>query len=71
MTKKVRIENADTSNHKLVVQVMRKGVAMDGGMNAPDEPVSEHAINGPTDMVEVYVHSGQYFVVREVVPSDT
>lgn len=70
MTKKVRIENADTSNHKLVVQVVRKGAAMDGGMNAPDETVSEHAINSPTDMVEVYVHSGQYLVVREVVPSD-
>lgn len=38
--------------------------------NAPDETVSEHAINGPTDMVEVYVHSGQYLIVREVVPSD-
>ena len=70
MTKKVRIENADTSNHKLVVQVVRKGAAMDGGMSAPDETVSEHAINSPTDMVDVYVHSGQYLIVREVVPSD-
>jgi hypothetical protein len=71
MTKKVRIENADTSNHKLVVQVVRKGIAAtDNGPNAPDETVSEHAINGPTDMVEVYVHSGQYLIVREVVPSD-
>lgn len=70
MTKKVRIENADTSNHKLVVQVVRVGVAMDGGMNAPDAIVSEHAINNPADLVEVYVHSGQYLVVREVVSSD-
>lgn len=70
MTKKIRIENADTSDHKVVVLVVRKGVAADGGMNAPDETVSEHAINYPTNMVEVYVHSGQYLVVREVVPSD-
>lgn len=70
MTKKVRIENADTSDHKLVVQVVRNGAAMDGGMNAPDETVSEHAINGPTDMIEVYVHSGQYLVVREVDQND-
>ncbi len=70
MTKKVRIENADTSDHKLVVMVVRKGAEMDGGMCAPDETVSEHAINRPTDMVEVYVHSGQYLVVREVVPTD-
>ena len=71
MTKKVRIENADTSNHKLVVQVVRKGIpATDNGPNGPDETVSEHAINSPTDLVEVYVHSGQYLIVREVVPTD-
>lgn len=71
MTKKVRIENADTRNHKLVVQVVRKGIAAtDNGPNAPDETVTEYAINSPTDMVEVYVHSGQYLIVREVVPSD-
>ena len=40
------------------------------GMNAPDETVSEHAINNPADLVEVYVHSGQYLIVREVVPSE-
>lgn len=58
------------SNHKLVVQVVQKGAEMGDGMGgtnvAPDVVVSEHAINGPTDMVEAYVHSGQYLVVREV-----
>jgi len=62
MTKKVRIENADTSSHKLVVQVWQ--------MQADGEPhvmTAEHAINGPTDMVEAYVYgAGQYLVVREV-----
>jgi hypothetical protein len=74
MTKKVRIENADTSDHKLVAQVWQKGAAMPDGMGgtnqAPDVMTSEHAINSPTDMVEVYVHSHQYLVVREVVPTD-
>lgn len=74
MTKKVRIENADTSNHKLVVQVWQKGAAMPDGMGgtnqAPDVMANEHTINNPTDLVEVYVHGGQYLVVREVVPSD-
>lgn len=32
MTKKVRIENADTSAHKLVVQVWQKGAAMPDGL---------------------------------------
>ena len=39
-------------------------------MNAPDETVSEHSINNPADLVEIYVHSGQYLIVREVVESD-
>lgn len=70
MTKKVRIENADTSSHKVVVQVWQKGAAQpdDSGSvgQAPDHMISEYAINYPTDMVEAYVHSGQYLVVREV-----
>ena len=70
MTKKVRIENADTSDHKLVVQVWQKGATMPDGLGgtnqAPDVMASEYAINGSTDMVDAYVHSGQYLVVREV-----
>ena len=70
MTKKVRTENADTSDHKLVVQVWQKGATMPDGMGgtnqAPDVMANEYAINGPTDMVDAYVHSGQYLVVREV-----
>ena len=70
MTKKVRIENADTSDHKLVVQVWQKGATMPDGLGgtnqAPDVMASEYAINGSIDMVDAYVHSGQYLVVREV-----
>lgn len=70
MTKKVRIENADLGAHKLVVQVWQKGEAMPDGLGgtnqAPDHMTAEYAINGPTDMVDAYVHSGQYLVVREV-----
>jgi len=70
MTKKVRIENADTSDHKLVVQVWQKGAAMPDGLGgtnqAPDEMTAEYAINRPTDMVDAHVHGGQYLVVREV-----
>lgn len=62
MTKRVRIENADTTDHKLVVQVWQ--IEGDG---RPHVMTAEYAINRPTDMVEAYVYgAGQYLVVREV-----
>lgn len=62
MTKKVRIENADTSNYKVVVQVFDKG-----GEGAPDTLVKEIELSHPTAMTgdDCYIHSGRYLVVKE------
>jgi hypothetical protein len=61
MTKQVRIENADTGDYKLVVQVWDKGP--DG---EPDVLAHEHRLEYPTAMREDYVTSTRYIVVKEV-----
>ena len=62
MTKKVRIENADTSSFKVLVQVWDKGV--DGG---PDTMAFERELFYPCQMVDdIYLTSTRYFVVKEV-----
>lgn len=61
MTKKVRIENADNSDHKLVVQTWRKS-----GDDRPDALVSEVPLNYPTAMTEGLVYQEQYLVIKEV-----
>ena len=60
MTKKVRIENADMSNHKVVVQVFDKG--RDG---AQDVLVTESNLNNPFDMAEVLIFNTRYIVIKE------
>lgn len=65
MTKKVRIENADTSNHKLVVQAWATSPS-----GASDALIGERELNNPADLAEFYVHQGQYLVVKEQVPSN-
>lgn len=65
MTKAVRVENADTSAHKLIVQVWDKGRDFGEGDIEPDVLVSEHALDYPTAMAEVYVHASRYLVVKE------
>jgi hypothetical protein len=60
MTKKVRIENADTSNTKISVEVWDKG--RDGG---PDMLFSTIELNYPTFMAEIYVHSTRFLVIKE------
>jgi len=72
MTKKVRIENADTSNFKVVVQVWDKGALLpdgQGGFNqAPDVLAFERNLDYPTAMTgdDVYLTSTRYIVVKEV-----
>lgn len=61
MTKQVRVENADNSDHKLVVQVWNKGAE-----GSPDTMSNEHELNYPADMLTEYVHGSQYLVVKEV-----
>lgn len=62
MTKKVRIENADMANFKVVVEVWDKG--QDG---APDTLAATHNLDHPTAMTNdsVYLTSTRYLVVKE------
>lgn len=71
MTKKVRIENADTSDYKVVVQVWDKSypVQQDDGsfITSPDTLVKEIKLDYPTSMTgdDVYLTSSRYLVVKE------
>lgn len=58
MTKKVRIENADTSNYKILVQVWD---VKDGDNHL----VETKMLNHPTDLVECSIWKGRFLVVRE------
>lgn len=62
MTKHVRIENADNSNYKVVVQTWDKGQN-----GEPDTLVEEQALNYPTAMTHAstYLTSTRYLVVKE------
>ena len=65
MTKKVRIENADTSDYKVVVQVWDKG-QQTGHSAGPDVLVKEIRLDFPTAMTDdVYLTSTRYVVVKE------
>lgn len=62
MTKAVRIENADTANFKVVVEVWDKG--QDG---QPDTLAKTINLDYPTAMTgsDVYLTSTRYIVVKE------
>jgi hypothetical protein len=62
MTKRVRIENADTSKYKVLVEIWDKGV--DG---QPDTLVATKRLDYPTAMTDehVYITSTRYLVVKE------
>ena len=67
MTKRVRIENADTSDYKVLVQVWEKG--RDG---QPDDLIREIRLDYPTAMTadmgpnECLLTSTRYILVKEV-----
>lgn len=65
VTKCVRIENADTSSYKVVVQVWDKNPDPSG----PDILAKEIRLDHPTAMTDssVYLTSTRYLVVKEVV----
>lgn len=71
MTKKVRIENADMSDYKVVVQVWDKSYGVlkeDGSVTvSPDTLVKEIRLDHPTAMTgdDVYLTSTRYLVVKE------
>lgn len=63
MTKVVRIENADRSDFKVIVQVWDKGYPE----GQPDNLVREIELNNPCDMTgpDVYITGTRYLVVKE------
>lgn len=61
MTKQVRVENADTSDHKLVVEVWDN--SFDG---QPDALVQTIELNYPTAMAMPSIWKGRYLLVKEV-----
>ena len=61
MTKKIRIENADTSDWKVVVEVWDKG-----SNGEPDKLSETREIHYPTQLAEVHIHGTRYLVVKEV-----
>lgn len=63
MTKQVRIENADLSSYKVVVEVWDKGYPE----GEPDKLARTIELNHPTAMTgtDCYITSTRYLVVRE------
>jgi hypothetical protein len=61
MTKAIRIENADNSNHQVIVQVWEKGPE-DGHVKM----VEEHPLNSPTQMIEKTIWKNHFLVIKEV-----
>lgn len=64
MTKTVRIENADTANYGVAVQIWDRGYPE----GTPDTLVRVILLLKPTDMTDVncYITSSRYLVVKEM-----
>lgn len=62
MTKKVRIENADTASYKVIVEIWDKGAN-----GVPDTLAKTINLDYPTAMTgdDVYLTSTRYIVVKE------
>ena len=72
MTKHIRIENADTSDHKVVVEVWQRGAAVAPNVLEPDELIHEAdqliktvPLNHPTALVEETIWKDRYLVIKE------
>jgi hypothetical protein len=63
MTKKVRIENADTSAYKVIVEVWDKGYPE----GQPDKLAKTVNLDYPTAMTDasIYLTSTRYLIVKE------
>ncbi len=64
MTKHIRIENADTANYKVVVEVWDKGYPE----GAPDVLAETLHCDYPTAMAQTFITSTRYLVVKEALP---
>lgn len=62
MTKSVRVENADTSSFKVVVQVWDKGYPE----GSPDTMASEKVLSHPTMLDTFGITSTRYLVIKEI-----
>lgn len=60
MTKTIRIENADTSNHKVKVEVWEERTN-----GVKDDLVREIELNTPTQMISETIWKGKYLIIRE------
>ena len=69
MTKLIRIENADVSNHKVKINVYDRSNAVpaEPGVILPDRLVESFDLNSPCAMKEVYIHHSRYVVIEESV----
>ena len=63
MTKKVRIENADTSNHPVRVTTQKQN---ESGEWVNDETVPPVQIDHPAMMTEQFIWSGRRLIVEEL-----
>ena len=61
MTKAIRVENADNSDHKVTVQVWEKGP--EGGHA---KMIKEFPLNYPTAMLEQTIWKNHFLVIKEV-----
>jgi len=61
MTKAIRVENADTSDHKVMVQVWEKPI---DGSHA--KMIEEYSLNNPTAMIEKTIWTNRFLVIKEV-----
>jgi len=66
MTKAIRVENADTSDYKVMLQVWDKGRDLGNGLVEPDTLVREIPLNLPTTMVQESIYDTRYLVIKEV-----
>lgn len=62
MTKTIRVENADASDYKVLVEVWNKGLD-----DAEDEKINEFHLDYPTSMLTEYIHDRQYLIIKEVL----
>jgi len=67
MTKRVRIENADTGEYVVIVQVWDKGQSDDPAVVAPDTLAKEVRLANPADMTDsdIYITDTRYLVIKE------
>jgi hypothetical protein len=63
MTKKIRVENADNANYKVVVETWEKGYPT----GSPDTLVKTTNLDYPTCMTgdDCYITSSRYLVIKE------